>query len=76
MNHFQAIEYMEEAMSTIMMNVSMCEVYAGIYEAATNSMSNSMSNLEVFRDTLFSALPQFHACVIVQLRLESTSRVD
>ena len=60
MNHLQAVEYMEDAMSTIMMKVSMCEIYAGIYEGV-------LSNLGPFRDTLFSALPHFHACVIVFL---------
>lgn len=48
-------------MSTIMMKVSMCEFYAGIYKGVTKSISNS----EAFQSTLFSALPQFHASVIV-----------
>ena len=48
-------------MSAIMMRLSICELYAGIYEGAAKSITNS----EPFRDTLLSALPQFHASVIV-----------
>ena len=49
-------------MTTIMMKVKLCEFYAGIYEGATES-----SNLQfkALQGTLFSALPQFHASVIV-----------
>ena len=47
-------------MTAMMMRVSMCEFYTGIYEGGT-----SMSNSEVFRKTLVSALPEFHATVIV-----------
>ena len=45
----------------MMMKVSMCEFCAGIHEGATESMSNS----EAFPGTLLSALPEFHASVIV-----------
>ena len=48
-------------MTTIMMKVSMCEFYAGIYEGATHSISSS----DGFHRALFSALPEFHASVIV-----------
>ena len=50
------MECLEETMTTIMMKAKFCEFYAGIYEGATESS---------LQDTLFSALPQFHASVIV-----------
>lgn len=61
LNHLEALERLEEAMTTLIMKVSMCELYARIYEGATESISNS----EAFRSTLFLALPEFHASVIV-----------
>ena len=48
-------------MTTIMMKVSMCELYAEVYEGDTNLISTS----EAFQRMLFSALPEFHASVIV-----------
>ena len=61
MNHLEALESLEEAMATMIMKVGMCEFYARIYEGGTESIQNS----EAFRRRLFSALPEFHASVIV-----------
>ena len=57
LNHLEAVEFLEEAMTAMMMKVRMCEFYTGIYEGATKS--------EALGGTLFSALSEFHACVIV-----------
>ena len=56
MNHLDAMECLEETMTTIMMKAKFCEFYSGIYEGVTESS---------LQDTLLSALPQFHASVIV-----------
>ena len=45
-------------MTTLMMKVSMCDFYAGIYEGALAAMSNS----KALEDT---ALPEFNASVLV-----------
>ena len=56
MNHLDAMECLEETMTMMMMKAKFCEFYADIYEG---------SQLKTLQDTLFSALPQFHASVIV-----------
>ena len=56
LNHLDAVACLEEIVTTMMMKAKFCEFYAGIYEGVTESS---------LQDTLSSALPQFHASVIV-----------
>ena len=61
LNRFEAVERLEEAMSTILINIAHAQFYVSIYEDSLETNEAS----DTFKDDVENAMPHFYAAVLV-----------
>ncbi|KAF8534300.1 hypothetical protein BDD12DRAFT_983947 [Trichophaea hybrida] len=65
LNHFEALNCLEEAMDTIITKIAYCQFYATVYAESLQITLDTDQTTVAFREGMASALPSFYAAVLV-----------